>query len=199
MTLTVGITGGIGSGKSAVTDRLASHSITIVDADVVARLVVEPGRPALAAIEERFGTGVILPDGTLDRAALRKIVFEMPTERQWLESVTHPAIRDEITKQLAEADSPYVVLSSPLLLESGQNSFTDYVVVVDVPEDVQLTRTMSRDNNDAKLVKNIMAAQLSRSERNAKADETLDNSGSLAELLEKVDELHRQLLARAEI
>ncbi len=197
MTLTVGITGGIGSGKSAVTDRLASHGITIVDADVVARLVVEPGRPALAAIEERFGAGVILPDGTLDRAALRKIVFETPTERQWLESVTHPAIRDEIAKQLAEADSPYVVLSSPLLLESNQNAFADYVVVVDVPEDVQLARTMSRDNNDAELVKKIMAAQLSRSERNARADETLDNSGSLTELLEKVDELHRQLLARA--
>ena len=136
----VGITGGIGSGKSAVTDHLETLGITVVDADKVARVVVEPGTPGLAAIAEHFGTDILLADGGLDRAALRKIVFDNPDERKVLEGITHPRIRDEIARQLSEANSPYVVLSSPLLLESGQNTFADYVVVVvDVPEEVQLT------------------------------------------------------------
>ena len=156
----VGITGGIGSGKSAVTDHLETLGITVVDADKVARVVVEPGTPGLTAIAEHFGTDILLADGGLDRAALRKIVFDNPDERKVLEGITHPRIRDEIARQLSEANSPYVVLSSPLLLESGQNTFADYVVVVDVPEEVQLKRTMARDDNSEALVKQIMAAQL---------------------------------------
>lgn len=194
MAFTVGITGGIGSGKSAVTDRLETHNIVIVDADRVARLVVEPGQPALAAIAEHFGPGVLQPDGTLDRAALRRIVFEAPEERQWLEGVTHPAIRQEIARQLEQADSAYTVLSSPLLLESGQSAFADYVVVVDVPEAMQLDRTMARDQNDETLVRNIMAAQLPRQERLARADEVIDNSGTLEALHAQVDALHTRLL-----
>lgn len=197
MTFTVGITGGIGSGKSAVTAYLENKGITIVDADLVARLVVEPGRPALEAIAQHFGGHILQADGTLDRAALRKIVFEAPQERQWLEALTHPAIREEIASQLAEADSPYVVLSSPLLLESGQSTFADYVVVVDVPETLQIVRTTARDNNNEALVKQIMAAQLPRDERCARGDEIIDNSGSLETLHAQVDELHSRLLARA--
>lgn len=197
MALVVGITGGIGSGKSAVTDRLAQLGITIVDADVAARVVVEPGQPALAAIKDHFGSEVIQQDGSLDRAALRKIVFEHPDERQWLESVTHPAIREEITRQLDSADSPYVVLSSPLLLEASQNSFADLVVVVDVPESVQLERTMKRDDNNAELVHQIMAAQLNRDDRLGAADMVIDNSGSLENLYQQVDLLHEQLVAKA--
>ena len=196
MALTVGITGGIGSGKSAVTDRLASLGITIVDADMVARVVVEPGQPALQAIAEHFGSEVIQCDGSLDRAALRKIVFEHPDERAWLESVTHPAIREEIQRQLRTADSPYVVLSSPLLLEASQQTFVDVVVVVDVPESIQLERTMSRDGNSAELVEQIMAAQLSRTERLQAADIIIDNGGNLDALNLKVDALHEQLLAK---
>lgn len=196
MALTVGITGGIGSGKSAVTDRLASLGITIVDADVVARVVVEPGQPALQAIAEHFGSEVIQGDGSLDRAALRKIVFEHPDERAWLESVTHPAIREEIQRQLRTADSPYVVLSSPLLLEASQQTFVDVVVVVDVPESIQLERTMSRDGNSAELVEQIMAAQLSRTERLQAADIIIDNGGNLDALNLQVDALHEQLLAK---
>lgn len=196
MALTVGITGGIGSGKSAVTDRLASLGITIVDADVVARVVVEPGQPALQAIAEHFGSEVIQCDGSLDRAALRKIVFEHPDERAWLESVTHPAIREEIQRQLRTADSPYVVLSSPLLLEASQQTFVDVVVVVDVPESIQLERTMSRDGNSAELVEQIMAAQLSRTERLEAADIIIDNGGNLDALNLQVDALHEQLLAK---
>lgn len=191
----MGITGGIGSGKSAVTLRLEEHGIAVVDADVVARTVVEPGRPALAAIVEHFGPGIVGADGALDRAALRKIVFEDARERAWLEGVTHPAIRDEIMRQLQDANSPYIVLSSPLLLEAGQSDLTDYVVVVDVPEEVQIMRTSTRDNNDEALVRKIMAAQLPRSERIARGDEVIDNRGSLADLHGHVDALHQRLLA----
>ncbi len=199
MALTVGITGGIGSGKSAVTDRLASLGITIVDADVVARVVVEPGQPALQAIAEHFGSEVIQSDGSLNRAALRKIVFEHPDERAWLESVTHPAIREEIQRQLRTTDSPYVVLSSPLLLEASQQTFVDVVVVVDVPESIQLERTMSRDGNSAELVEQIMAAQLSRTERLQAADIIINNGGNLDALHLQVDALHEQLLAKTSL
>ena len=193
----VGITGGIGSGKSAVTDHLETLRITVVDADKVARVVVEPGTPGLAAIAEHFGEDILLADGRLDRAALRKIVFDNPDERKVLEGITHPRIRDEISRQLSEANSPYVVLSSPLLLESGQNTFADYVVVVDVPEEVQLTRTMARDENSEALVKQIMAAQLDRQTRLSRADTSIMNDGSLEALYERVKKLHEDLLARA--
>ncbi|MEC8469491.1 MAG: dephospho-CoA kinase [Pseudomonadota bacterium] len=193
----VGITGGIGSGKSAVTDHLETLGITVVDADKVARVVVEPGTPGLTAIAEHFGTDILLADGGLDRAALRKIVFDNPDERKVLEGITHPRIRDEIARQLSEANSPYVVLSSPLLLESGQNTFAHYVVVVDVPEEVQLTRTMARDDNSEALVKQIMAAQLDRQTRLSRADTSIPNDGSLETLNERVEKLHEDLLARA--
>ena len=193
----VGITGGIGSGKSAVTDHLETLRITVVDADKVARVVVEPGTPGLAAIAEHFGEDILLADGRLDRAALRKIVFDNPDERKVLEGITHPRIRDEISRQLSEANSPYVVLSSPLLLESGQNTFANYVVVVDVPEEVQLTRTMARDDNTEALVKQIMAAQLDRKTRLSRADTSIMNDGSLEALYERVKKLHEDLLARA--
>ena len=193
----VGITGGIGSGKSAVTDYLETKGITVVDADKVARVVVEPGTSGLAAIAEHFGSDILLPDGSLDRAALRRVVFDNADERKVLEGITHPRIREEIARQLAEATSPYVVLASPLLLESGQNSFANYVVVVDVPESVQLSRTMARDDNSEQLVKSIMAAQLDRETRLSRADTSISNDGSLDELYTRVDDLHDDLLARA--
>ena len=194
----VGITGGIGSGKSAVTDYLETKGITVVDADKVARVVVEPGTSGLAVIAEHFGHDILLPDGTLNRAALRKVVFDNPDERKVLEGITHPRIREEITRQLSEAGSPYVVLASPLLLESGQSSFADYVVVVDVPELVQLSRTMTRDNNSEQLVKSIMAVQLDRETRLARADTSISNEGTLEELHTRVDALHADLLSRAQ-
>jgi dephospho-CoA kinase len=194
----VGITGGIGSGKSAVTDYLEIKGITVVDADKVARVVVEPGTSGLAAITEHFGGDILLPDGTLDRAALRKIVFDEPDERKVLEGITHPLIREEIARQLSEAGSPYVVLASPLLLESGQSSFADYVVVVDVPESVQLSRTMTRDDNSEQLVKSIMAVQLDRESRLARSDTSISNEGTLEELHTRVDALHTDLLRRAQ-
>ncbi len=193
----VGITGGIGSGKSAVTDHLETLGITVVDADKVARVVVEAGTPGLAAITQRFGEDILLANGGLDRAALRKIIFDNPDERKVLEGITHPRIRDEIARQLSEASSPYVILSSPLLLESDQNTFADYVVVVDVPEEVQLTRTMARDDNSETLVKQIMAAQLDRQTRLSRADTSIMNDATLEALYERVEKLHDDLLARA--
>ena len=198
MTLVVGVTGGIGSGKSAVTRRLEQYGITVVDADVVARIVVEPGKPALTQIAEHFGADILQADGTLDRAALRARVFQDEAERRWLERLTHPLIGQEIVNQISASRSPYTVLSSPLLLDTSQKALVECVVVVDVPEATQITRTAQRDNNDEAQVKRIMAAQLSRDARLALADIVIDNSGSLEDLNLQVDELHKEFLARAE-
>ena len=195
--LRVGVTGGIGSGKSALTERLAERGIEIVDADMIAREVVEPGSAALAAISERYGPRALQADGSLDRAALRKIVFEDADERRWLEGLTHPLIGERIAGRLADAASPYVVLVSPLLLEGSQKDFVDHVVVVDVPEELQVERTTTRDDNPEELVRRIMAAQLERSQRLALADSVVDNSGSLEDLDRQTDRLHDALLGLA--
>ncbi|MCH1553207.1 MAG: dephospho-CoA kinase [Luminiphilus sp.] len=194
----VGITGGIGSGKTAVTDHLETLDIVVVDADKVARVVVEPGTPALEEIAAHFGSRILLDDGALNRASLREVVFNDSSERKILEDITHPRIREEIARQLSAAASPYVVLSSPLLLESGQNSFADYVVVVDVPEAVQIDRTMRRDDNSESLVKQIMAAQLDRQTRLSRADEAISNDGTLEALHAEVEAMHKRLLDLAQ-
>ena len=195
--LRVGITGGIGSGKTALTDWLAKKGIVVVDADLASRVIVAPGQPALAEIAETFGSEFIQADGQLDRAALRALVFTDDSKRQQLEAITHPRIREELARQMNAADSAYVVLSSPLLLESGQSSMVDLSVVVDVPEDTQIERTMARDDNSQALVEGIMAAQLDRDTRIARADIVIDNSGTLDALYERGEVLHQTLLARA--
>jgi dephospho-CoA kinase len=199
MTLIVGITGGIGSGKSAVTQRFEQQGITVVDADLAARVIVEAGKPALSAIAEHFGQDMIQPDGALDRAALRQRVFADDNERLWLEQLTHPLIGQEILDQLAASRSPYTILSSPLLLETSQKDLVDCVVVVDVPEETQLARTMRRDDNDEAQVKRIMAAQIAREDRVRQADIVIDNSRALEELDDLVEELHKEFLLKAEI
>ena len=195
--LQVGITGGIGSGKTALTNWLATQGIVIVDADIAARVVVGPGQPALAEITEAFGAEFLLPDGQIDRAALRQRVFSDENQRKALEAITHPRIRDELVRQMSEADSPYVVLSSPLLLESSQSDVVDVSVVVDVPERLQIERTMARDQNSRQLVEQIMAAQLDRETRISRSDIVIDNSTSLDALYELAAVLHETLLARA--
>lgn len=195
--LVVGVTGGIGSGKTAATDRFQALGITVVDADLASRVIVEPGRPALAAIGEHFGPGIIAADGTLDRRALRDIVFANPEERKWLERLTHPLIAQEIIRQIQASQSPYTVLASPLLLESGQSRMAQRVLVIDVPEDVQIARTASRDNTDASSVKAIIAAQMKRQDRLAKADDVIVNDQSLEQLHRAVDALHQQYLDMA--
>ncbi|MDR5907262.1 dephospho-CoA kinase [Franzmannia qiaohouensis] len=194
MSLCVGVTGGIASGKSSVARAFAEHGIPWVDADDVARDVVEPGEPALEEIAERFGPRVLEDDGRLNRRALREIVFQDADERRWLESVTHPRIRERLVARLAEmaeSPAPYHLLVSPLLFESGQAALTDRTLVIDVPEAVQVARTAARDGVDEAQAKAIVAAQLPRTERLARGDDILDNGGDLAALTQRVAELDR--------
>ena len=193
----VGITGGIGSGKTAVSDRFAARGIRVVDADLASRAVVEPGRPALEDIRRHFGAEVITTDGQLDRAALRARVFADAEERHWLERLLHPRIAEELRRGLAAADSPYAVLVSPLLLEAGQAQLVDRVLVVDVPEALQLARTMARDGNPEAQVRAIMAAQASRDTRLARADDVIVNDGTLEALDARVETLHQRYLELA--
>ncbi|HBS16700.1 MAG TPA: dephospho-CoA kinase [Halomonas sp.] len=187
----VGLTGGIGSGKSTVARAFGSLGIGWVDADDVTREVVMPGEPALAAISEHFGNDVLHADGTLNRAALRSIVFDNPAERKWLESVTHPRVRERILVHLErlQRQSPYVLLVSPLLFESGQDKLVDRTVVVDVPVELQLSRTRARDDVSEAQVHAILAAQLPREERLTKANDVIDNSGDHASMMQQVTQL----------
>ncbi|WP_444679341.1 dephospho-CoA kinase [Halomonas sp. E19] len=191
----VGVTGGIASGKSTVARAFAAHGIPWVDADDVAREVVEPGEPALNDIAERFGPPVLLADGSLNRRALREIVFADEAERRWLEGVTHPRIRQRILAHLARLQAegaPYVLLVSPLLFESGQSELADRCLVIDVPESLQIERTAARDDVDEAQARAIVAAQMPRSERLARADDVLDNSGGEAALAAQIAELDRR-------
>ncbi len=193
----IGLTGGIGSGKSAVSDRFEALGIAVVDADKASRVVVEPGRPALAAIAAHFGEGILGVNGALDRAALRAKVFADAAERAWLEQLLHPLIGEEIRWGLQQATSPYAVLVSPLLLEAKQDALADRILVVDVSESTQLARTMARDANSEAQVRAIIAAQLPRAERLALAHDVLLNEGSLADLQSEVDALHARYLGLA--
>ncbi|MBZ2189675.1 dephospho-CoA kinase [Alcanivorax sp. JB21] len=191
----VGLTGGIGSGKTAASDYLAEKGIVVVDADLASRVVVEPGQPALDEIEARFGSSVIAADGTLDRRALRERVFADPEERKALEAITHPAIGAEIMRQLQAARSPYTVLVSPLLLETSQHKMAQRILLVDVPEALQIARTTARDTVAAEQVEAIMAAQMPRAEKLARADDVVVNDGDLSHLHAQLDTLHAQYLA----
>lgn len=188
--LVIGVTGGIGSGKSAVTDRFAQRGIDVVDADIAARVVVEPGKPALAKISEHFGSHLILYDGSLDRAALRAIVFSEKEHKQWLEHLTHPLIGEEIIRQIQSSSSQYTIFVSPLLIETSQHELTDRILLVDVPVEVQIQRTMARDTNTEEQVRAIVASQASREERLARADDIIVNDQGLAHLDREVDRLH---------
>lgn len=188
--LVIGVTGGIGSGKSAVTDRFAEHGICVVDADVTARVVVEPEKPALKKIAEHFGSHLILDDGSLDRAALRKIVFADKEQRLWLEQLTHPLIGEEIVRQIQNSQSPYTIFVSPLLIETSQQALADRILLVDVPVELQIERTMARDNNSEEQVRAIIASQASREERLQRADDVIVNDKDLAHLDREVARLH---------
>jgi dephospho-CoA kinase len=195
MTYVVGVTGGIGSGKSAATAEFERLGITVIDADIVSRQVVMPGSPCLQAIAEHFGRDLLTDKGELDRKALRQRVFSDPTEKDWLNSLLHPAIREEILAQLEQANSPYVILSAPLLLENNLEKYCQRVVVVDVPEELQLQRTIQRDESPREEVEAIMKAQLSREARLRKADDILNNEGSIDQLRRQVNQLHQRYLA----
>lgn len=191
----IGLTGGIGSGKTTVANIFAQYGIAIVDADIVAREVVEPGTPALKAISDYFGSEFILADGQLDRSKLRHKVFANPNDKQWLNKLLHPLIRNEMTHQCQQANSPYCILVAPLLIENGIHKTVDKVLVVDVLAKTQIARTVSRDNNSVAQVQKILDAQLSREERLQHADFVISNeSKSTSSLNEQVERLHRKIL-----
>ncbi|GAA0190039.1 hypothetical protein GCM10008944_02140 [Cytobacillus oceanisediminis] len=194
MTLQVGLTGGIGSGKSTVSARLSELGAVVVDYDLLAREAVEPGSAALAAIGARFGDDVIAPDGTLDRPALGSVVFADEQARRDLEAITHPAIRELAAARVAQAPAEAVVVHDhPLLVEMGMAGQCDTVVVVDVPTDVQVERLVEQRGMPEADARARLAAQTSREERLAVADEVLDNSGTREQLLDAVDALWERL------
>ena len=186
----LGLTGGIGSGKSAAAEHFAALGVHVVDADDAARWVVEPGRPALDRIVQHFGDGVLQADKQLNRGALRSLIFSDPQQRRWLEALLHPLIREEIAHSLAQAQSPYAILVSPLLIESGQHATTQRVLVIDAPQALQIQRTLRRDNTSEAQVQAILNAQASREERLRHADDVLVNDTDLKTLKTEVERLH---------
>lgn len=198
MRFILGITGGIGSGKSAATQWFESQGIIVVDADVVAREVVEPGQPALKAIQDVFGDWVLLANGSLDRRALREHIFQFPEARQSLEKITHPAIRQSIIQQLQHAESPYVILVSPLLFETNQHELVQRTLLVDADEQTQLERASQRDSQSEEQIRKIIAAQMSRAQKQQLADDIVLNDGLLEHLHQQLKPLHFSYLQRAE-
>jgi len=193
----IGLTGGIGSGKTTVTNLFSDLGITVVDADIAAREVVEPGGRALLAIQAHFGDETINPDGSLNRQALRQQIFENKSERLWLEALLHPLIRQRLQQQLQQAQSAYAILSSPLLLETDQHQLVDKTLVVDAPEQIQLERACARDDSNREQIKAIMAAQMDRKTRCSRADDIILNDSTTEELKAKVLTLHQHYLELA--
>ena len=193
----IGLTGGIASGKSTVAELFAGRGVPVLDTDRIARDVVEPGQPALAAVMAEFGTGILGPDGRLDRAALRARIFSDPEARRKLEAILHPAIRAELARQSAVAGGPYQVLVIPLLVEGGRIDAVDRVLVVDCPVEIQLERVKTRDGETLESAAKILAAQASREARLAAADDVIVNAGSPEELAAQVAALDLEYRKRA--
>ncbi len=190
-TLRIGLTGGIGSGKSEVSRLFAEHAAPIIDTDVIARELVRPGQPALEEIVSAFGQGVLDARGQLDRAALRERVFSDPAQRRRLEAILHPRIRRRALELAAGANAPYCVLVIPLLAETGNDYPLDRVLVVDAPEDLQLQRVQARDDLTPAQTRAILDSQAGREQRLAIADDVIVNDGGLERLREAVSALDR--------
>jgi dephospho-CoA kinase len=189
------LTGGIASGKSTVATRFAELGVPVIDADVVARQVVEPGRPGLDQVVARFGSEILNQRGELDRAKLRSRIFQTPAERRALEQILHPLIRSEMNAQAASVRAPYLIMAIPLLVEGGAaHERVDRVLVVDVPEDVQIERLRLRDGTTQEQARAITASQAQRQDRLAVADDVLANAGDMEQLKGAVDRLHAQYL-----
>ncbi|NEX76036.1 dephospho-CoA kinase [Aeromonas rivipollensis] len=194
----VAITGGIGSGKTTVANQFAALGIDVVDADLIAREVVEPGTPALTAIASHFGPGILDEQGRLDRRVLRERIFSEPAAKSWLNALLHPIIRSEMLRQCAAASSPYCLLVVPLLVENRLTELADRVLVIDVDEAIQIERTCRRDGVSREQAQAILASQANRSERLAMADDVLDNqSGTTETIRERILALHQTYLAFA--
>jgi len=197
MGYTVALTGGIGSGKSTVANAFAGHGIDVVDADLIARQVVEPGTQALAAIAEHFGADILNQDGSLNRRMLRDRVFASTLEQTWLNGLLHPLIHQQTQRQLAEATSPYVLWVVPLLVENQLQNKADRVLVIDVSPETQILRTMQRDGVSRQHAEQILAAQATREARLAVANDVIDNNGAPDAIASDVARLHAAYLKYA--
>jgi dephospho-CoA kinase len=193
--LRIGLTGGIASGKSTVTQRFGELGVPVIDADVASRTVVEPGKPGLAQVVQRFGGGVLDADGGLNRRALRDLIFKDSSLRQALDAILHPLIRAEMEREAAQAKAPYVVMAIPLLVEGGTSAKrVDRVLVVDADETLQIQRLQARDGSSEQQARAILSSQATRAARLGQADDVLLNTGTVAELRQAVDRLHEQYL-----
>ncbi|GGD64757.1 dephospho-CoA kinase [Lacimicrobium alkaliphilum] len=197
--LLVGLTGGIGSGKTRVSDMFAKLGVSVIDADILARDLVAPGMPALRAIEEKFGKHILDNSGMLNRRELREKVFSDPEQKHWLDNLLHPLIRQELVKQGKEAPSEYAILAVPLLVENQLNKLVDRTLVVDAEPQQQLKRVINRDDVSEEHVQSIISHQASRTERLAIADDVIDNNGELSQLQPQVQKLHEKYLKLAKI
>ncbi|WP_199610725.1 dephospho-CoA kinase [Flocculibacter collagenilyticus] len=193
----VGLTGGIGSGKTTIANQFTAFGIDIVDADLSAREVVKPDTKCLDEIKQHFGEQVILPSGELDRTALRNIVFHQPEEKAWLNKLLHPAIRLHMQEMLDNSGSAYTLLVAPLLFENGLEKLCHTTLVIDVPESVQIARTVKRDNSNTTTIQNIINAQISRDKRLTLADHIIDNNKPLTEIASQITKLHQLFLQQA--
>jgi dephospho-CoA kinase len=195
--LVVALTGGIGSGKSAVSRHLQSLGAPVIDADILARRLVKPGTPALEAILETFGRHLVDAEGRLDRSALRDIVFNDEEKRRRLESIIHPRILDAMKAWITEQTAPYVVLVIPLLFETGQSYLAERILVIDCDESLQIQRTVLRDNISIERARQIIATQADRQTRLAGADDVIENNGDLKNLLQATEAIHKRYLKLA--
>ncbi|EKL0983625.1 dephospho-CoA kinase [Klebsiella aerogenes] len=197
MGYTVALTGGIGSGKSTVADEFAHLGVTVIDADIIARQVVEPGTPALLAIAERFGPQMINDDGSLNRRRLRERIFAHSEDKAWLNALLHPLIQQETRRQMQASTSPYLLWVVPLLVENRLTDKADRVLVVDVPKEMQIERTIRRDGVSREHAEHILAAQATREQRLAAADDVIENMGSADAVASHVARLHDKYLMLA--
>ncbi|ACS84473.1 dephospho-CoA kinase [Musicola paradisiaca] len=198
MTFIVALTGGIGSGKSTIAEQFSALGITVVDADIIARQVVEPGQPALKAIVQHFGRDILNEDGKLNRAALRTRIFSVPEDKNWLNALLHPLINAETQRQIRQSASPYALWVVPLLIENSLQSQADRILVVDVEPEVQLARTMARDGVSRQQAERILASQATREQRLACADDIIDNNNNPNTLASRINGLHQHYLTLAE-
>lgn len=194
----VGLTGGIGSGKTTVAELFAELGVTVIDTDQLSRHLTQPGYPAYQQIIEKFGTGILLDDKQLNRKKIRKIIFADPAERHWLEKLLHPLIRDEMKRLVKLAKSVYCIIVIPLLFEGEPNSLLNRTLVVDAPEKLQISRTEKRDQHTPEEVKTIIKSQINRSKRLAAADDIIVNDGKLEDLKPQVKKLHKFYLSLCE-
>ena len=194
MKFVLGLTGGIGSGKSAASQWFEAQGIAVVDADIVAREVVDIGQPALQQIREAFGDWVLLKDGSLNRRVLREHIFQSPEARKMLENITHPAIRNSIIQQLHAAQSPYAILVSPLLFETNQHELTQHTLLIDAAIELQIQRASQRDGQNVEQIQKIIAAQMPREQKCAMANDIVLNDGELEHLYAHLTPLHEKYL-----